>query len=36
MRRLIDVNYLGTDYPLRAALPLLRRQTTAHLVILPI
>jgi short-subunit dehydrogenase len=33
MRRLLDVNYLGTYYPARAALPVFRRQGHGHLVI---
>ena len=33
MRRLLDVNYLGTFYAARAALPLFRRQGQGHLVI---
>lgn len=33
MRRLIDVNYLGTYYAVRAALPLFRRAGRGHIVI---
>jgi short-subunit dehydrogenase len=33
MRKLIDVNYLGTYYAARAALPVFRRQGRGHLVI---
>jgi short-subunit dehydrogenase len=33
MRRLMDVNYLGTYYAARAALPVFRRQASGHLVI---
>jgi short-subunit dehydrogenase len=33
MRRLIDVNYMGTYYPVRAALPIFRRQQTGHVLI---
>jgi short-subunit dehydrogenase len=33
MRRLIDVNYLGTYYAARAALPVFRRQGSGHLII---
>jgi len=33
MRRLLDVNYLGTYYAARAALPVFRRQGRGHLVI---
>jgi short-subunit dehydrogenase len=32
MRRLIDVNYLGTFYAARAALPVLRKQGRGHLI----
>jgi NADP-dependent 3-hydroxy acid dehydrogenase YdfG len=32
MRRLIDVNYLGTFYGARAALPVFRQQTAGHLI----
>jgi NADP-dependent 3-hydroxy acid dehydrogenase YdfG len=34
MRELIDVNYLGTFYAIRAALPLFRRQTSGHVIVL--
>jgi NADP-dependent 3-hydroxy acid dehydrogenase YdfG len=34
MRELIDVNYLGTFYAIRAALPVFRRQTTGHVIVL--
>ena len=34
MRELIDVNYLGTFYAIRAALPVFRRQTTGHMIVL--
>jgi short-subunit dehydrogenase len=33
MRRLLDVNYLGTYYAARAALPVFRRQGSGHLII---
>src|SRR5712671_205711 len=33
MRKLLDVNYLGTYYAARAALPVFRRQGHGHLVI---
>jgi short-subunit dehydrogenase len=33
MRKLLDVNYLGTYYAARAALPVFRRQGRGHLVI---
>jgi short-subunit dehydrogenase len=33
MRKLLDVNYLGTFYAARAALPVFRRQRRGHLVI---
>ena len=33
MRRLLDVNYLGTYHAARAALPVFRRQGSGHLVI---
>jgi short-subunit dehydrogenase len=33
MRRLVDVNYFGTYYAARAALPVFRRQGRGHLVI---
>jgi len=33
MRTLIDVNYLGTYYAVRAALPIFRRQGRGHIVI---
>jgi short-subunit dehydrogenase len=33
MRRLIDVNYLGTFYAARAAVPVFRRQGQGHLII---
>jgi len=33
MRQLIDVNYLGTYYAARAALPVFRRQQRGHLVV---
>jgi len=33
MRKLLDVNYLGTYYAARAALPVFRRQAHGHLVI---
>jgi short-subunit dehydrogenase len=33
MRKLLDVNYLGTFYAARAALPVFRRQGRGHLVI---
>jgi len=33
MRRLIDVNYLGTFYAARAAVPVFRRQGRGHLII---
>jgi len=32
MRQLLDVNYLGTFYAARAALPVFRRQGTGHLI----
>jgi short-subunit dehydrogenase len=32
MRRLLDVNYLGTFYAARAALPVFRRQDSGHLM----
>lgn len=32
MRKLIDVNYLGTFYAARAALPVFRRQGSGHLI----
>jgi NADP-dependent 3-hydroxy acid dehydrogenase YdfG len=32
MRRLIDVNYLGTFYGARAALPVFRQQSAGHLI----
>src|SRR5262245_9198871 len=34
MRRLIDVNYMGTYHAARAALPILRRQGTGQVVII--
>jgi short-subunit dehydrogenase len=34
MRKLLDVNYLGTYYAARAALPVFRRQGHGHLVII--
>ena len=34
MRELIDVNYLGTFYAISAALPVFRRQTTGHAIVL--
>ncbi len=34
MQRLIDVNYLGTYYAARAAMPLFRRQGTGHLIVI--
>ena len=34
MRRLIDVNYMGTYHAARAALPIFRRQGTGHVVII--
>ncbi len=33
MRKLIDVNYLGTYYAARAALPVFRRQGRGHLIV---
>jgi short-subunit dehydrogenase len=33
MRRLIDVNFMGTYYSVRAALPVFRRQGTGHVII---
>ena len=33
MRKLMDINYFGTYYAARAALPIFRRQKTGHLVI---
>jgi len=33
MRKLVDVNYLGTYYAARAALPVFRRQQRGHLII---
>jgi short-subunit dehydrogenase len=33
MRRLLDVNYMGTYYALRAALPVFRRQNSGHAII---
>src|SRR5690349_4180483 len=33
MRELVDVNYMGTFYAARAALPIFRRQAAGHLVI---
>jgi short-subunit dehydrogenase len=33
MRKLLDVNYLGTFYAARAALPIFRRQGAGHLVV---
>ena len=33
MRKLIDVNYLGTFYAARAALPVFRRQGSGHLIV---
>lgn len=33
MRRLIDVNYLGTFYAARAAVPVFRRQGQGHLIV---
>ena len=33
MRKLIDVNYLGTYYAVRAALPIFRRQGRGHLIV---
>ena len=33
MRKLLDVNYLGTYYAARAALPVFRRQGAGHLII---
>src|SRR6202790_1341443 len=33
MRRLLDVNYLGTYHAVRAALPVFRRQGRGHLII---
>ena len=34
MRRLLEVNYLGTYYAARAALPVFRHQATGHLVVI--
>jgi short-subunit dehydrogenase len=34
MRKLIDINYLGTYYAARAALPVFRRQGRGHLIII--
>ena len=34
MRRLLDVNYMGTYHAARAALPIFRRQGTGHVVII--
>ena len=34
MRELVDVNYLGTFYAIHAALPVFRRQTTGHVIVL--
>jgi short-subunit dehydrogenase len=33
MRELVDINYMGTFYAARAALPIFRRQAAGHLVI---
>jgi len=33
MKRLMDVNYFGTYYAVRAALPVFRRQQTGHLIV---
>ena len=33
MRRLLDVNYMGTYYAVRAALPVFRRQNAGHAII---
>jgi uncharacterized protein len=33
MRRLVDVNYMGTYHAVRAALPLFRRQNRGHVII---
>jgi short-subunit dehydrogenase len=33
MRELVDVNYMGTFYAIRAALPIFRRQGSGHIVI---
>jgi short-subunit dehydrogenase len=33
LRQIIDVNYLGTCYAIRAALPLFRRQRSGHVII---
>src|SRR5438034_841823 len=32
MQRLVDVNYLGTYYAARAAMPVFRRQASGHLI----
>src|SRR6516225_2741111 len=32
MRRMMDVNYMGTFYGARAALPIFRQQNTGHLI----
>src|SRR5262249_19279766 len=32
MRRMMDVNYMGTFYAARAALPIFRRQNSGHLI----
>jgi len=34
MQKLIDVNYLGTYYAARAALPVFRRQRSGHLIVI--
>src|SRR4051794_2849059 len=33
MRKLVDINFLGTYYAARAALPVFRRQRSGHLII---
>src|SRR6185295_14177176 len=33
MRKLMDINYLGTYHATRAALPLFRRQGSGHLIV---
>ena len=33
MRRLVDINYFGTYYATRAALPVFRRQGAGHILI---
>lgn len=33
MRKLVDINYMGTYYAARAALPIFRRQGSGHLIV---